>query len=112
MKMAPYVPLSNLIVGGSRIEIIGGKYQGHFTNVTGFTPMGQCRILLDHGCVSKLGAIVTKNLKTRCARHHAKLVLDEPLDVGHDVFDDPPVKRYQMTSRIQWNWSYLPSWFH
>jgi hypothetical protein len=92
MKMAPSVFLSNPIVEGSHIEIIGGKYQGHFALVTGFTPTGQCRILLDHGSEAKLGAIATKNLKMRCARHNAKLVQDDPSYVGIDAYDDSSVK--------------------
>jgi hypothetical protein len=97
MKMAPSVFLSNPIVEGSHIEIIGGKYQGHFALVTGFTPTGQCRILLDHGSQAKPGAIATKNLKTRCARHNAqlvqaKLVQDDPSYVGIEAYDDSSVK--------------------
>ena len=72
MVPSPAMPITNV---GSYVEITGGKYIGHRANVTGFTPTGQCRIRLDHGCALKRGSILTKNSNTRCASHHVKVIL-------------------------------------
>lgn len=80
-----------MILVGSYVEITGGKYIGHYANVTGFTPTGQCQISLDQGAASKIGAIKTLNYHTRCASHHAKVV-DRKVLVVDDPVKDPDDK--------------------
>jgi hypothetical protein len=75
-----------ILTTGSYIEITGGKYVGHYATFTGYTPTGQCRIQLDNGRSSKPGAILTKNQKTRCARHHAKAA--KALQLGEPTLED------------------------
>jgi hypothetical protein len=74
------------LISGSYVLINGGKYCGHYATVTGFTPTGQCRILIDTKRQALPGAMPTMNSKTRCARRHVSVAL---IGIGIERTDDP-----------------------